>query len=265
VPELLGLRRLRVSPEDRIAIADALRHLGERTGISASSAPALGLVAFSYAGGPAVLAALEPDVGPTLRFVLLVGGYRSVEALATFVTTGAFRAGPSAPWQRLEPNPRGKWLFLLSNAERVSDPADRVLLRQIGETKFDDPDAEVAELVARLGPEGRAIDAYLSNRQPDAVPALLAALPEGIRADMAALDLAARDLGGLRPRLYLVHGRDDAVIPYTESQALAAAAPDAVLFLVDSLAHVDLGPTDLLDALTLWRAAYLLLSEREAD
>ncbi len=257
VPELLNLRRLRVGPDDIVAIADALRHLKGETDTP------LGLVAFSYAAGPALLAALEPDIGASLSFEFLVGGYRDVEALATFVTTGNYRSDERAPWQRAEPNPRGKWLFLLSNVERVENAEDRALLREIGETKFDDPVADVSALVARLGPEGRAIDAFLSNREPEAAPGLIAGLPPGVRADMAALDPAKRDLSKLRPRLYLVHGKDDSVIPYTESEALAKAVPDAVLFRVDSLAHVDLGPSSWLDALTLWRAAYLLLSERE--
>ncbi len=63
----------------------------------------------------------------------------------------------------------------------------------------------------------------------------------------------------------LIHGRDDEIIPYSESLALAAAAGEdkAELFLVDNLAHVDLGPGSLDDQLTLWRAAYRLLEERD--
>jgi hypothetical protein len=259
VPELLGLRHLRVGPGDIVAIADALRHLADQ-----SDKPR-GLVAFSYAAGPALLAALEPDVGAALRFVLLVGGYHDVEALATFVTTGYFRAGDRAPWQHAEPNPSGKWLFLLSNVERVETTADRALLRAIGERKLADPNADIADLRLRLGPEGHSIDAFLDNREPERVPALIAGLPAGVRADMAALDPARRDLSGMRPRLYLVHGKDDAVIPFTESEALAVAVPDSVLFRIDSLAHVDLGAGGWLDALTLWRAAYLLLSERKPN
>jgi len=262
VPELAGLRRLKVGPSDIQAIADTVRQLAATTEGGAGEDPALGLVAFSYAAGPALLAALEPDVGEALGFLLLVGGYHSVEALATFVTTGNYRASPSDAWERRAPNPRGKWVFLLSNVDRVENPGDRALLRAIGEKKFDDPEADVTALSARLGEEGRAIEAYLNNADPARVPALIDALPAGIRADMVALDPSKRDLAALRPRLYLVHGKDDAVIPYTESRALAAAAPDAVVFEIDRLGHVDLGPADWLDALTLWRAAYLLLGER---
>ncbi|MEE8623188.1 MAG: alpha/beta hydrolase, partial [Alphaproteobacteria bacterium] len=82
--------------------------------------------------------------------------------------------------------------------------------------------------------------------------------------DMAALDLKKQDFSKLAARLILVHGRDDAIIPYSESEALAAVAPRADLYVVDSLAHVDLGLGGLVDTIVLWRAVYRLLAERDA-
>ena len=55
------------------------------------------------------------------------------------------------------------------------------------------------------------------------------------------------------------------MVPYTESVSLAATVgePQARLFLAGSLAHVDPGPAALGDFLTLWRLAYLILTERD--
>ena len=86
-----------------------------------------------------------------------------------------------------------------------------------------------------------------------------------MRSDLAALDLSRADLSQLDARLLLVHGRDDPIIPSTESEALAAAAPDeTTLYVVDSLAHVELDPAGLVDGLRLWRAVYRLLALRDA-
>ena len=242
-----------------MAIVDALRHLDNET------EKPVGVVAFSWASGPVLIAMRQSDVAKSVHFGLLIGGYYDIEALVTFVTTGAFRANRVAPWQLAEPNTLGKWLFLLSNIDRIENERDRALLREIGERKFDDPGAAIADLQVRLGPEGRAIDEFLGNRDPDRVPALSANLPEGIRADMAALDPSTRNFSAVGTHFYLIHGQNDSVIPYTESIALAKKLPNATLFQIDSLAHVDLGPSSWLDALSLWRAAYFLLSEREAD
>jgi fermentation-respiration switch protein FrsA (DUF1100 family) len=73
-------------------------------------------------------------------------------------------------------------------------------------------------------------------------------------------------LRSLRATLILVHGRDDAIIPYTESVALARAAGGrAELALLEDLAHADLGPGGLVDAWRLWRAAYALMRARHGD
>ena len=270
VPEIANLRALKLRPEDAGAVADALRHLSARTGGSGGAgagAPegSVGLVAISYATGPAVLAALEPDLRARVRFLVAVGGYYDIEALVTFFTTGHYRPAPDLPWEKAEPNPYGKWIFLRSNAQRVEAARDRVLLLAMAQRKLDDLGAGLDDLTARLGPEGRAVHALLVNRDPGAVPGLIAALPPGVRRDLAALDLKRRDLGSLAAEAILIHGRNDAVIPYSESKALAAAlAPErARLTLVDNLAHVELGPAGVGDSLRLWRTAYRVLSLRD--
>ena len=263
VPDIESLRALTIGPEDVVRIADALRHLGSRDDVPKPEA--LGLVAISYAAGPAILAALAPDLRAQVDFVLTVGAYYDMTAAVTFFTTGKFRAAPDAPWRHKSPNAYGKWVFLRANAGRLDDDRDRWLLTAMAQRKLDDLAAPLDDLAARLGPEGRSVIALLVNRDPDAVPALIAALPQSLRADMAALDLSRAELATLKAELILLHGRDDAIIPYTESLALAAAAPRdrATLYLVDNLSHVDLGPGDLPDGLRLLAATYRLLALRD--
>ncbi len=267
VPEIANLRALKVGPGDAEPIADAVRAItgaGQIDGAAASNRQA-GIVAISYAAGPAVLAALEPELRDRVAFLLLIGGYRDITAVVTYFTTGRYRTGPDVRWQRGNPEPRAKWAFLESNLSLIEDPDDARTLGAIAQRKNRRPEAEIADLVAGLGPQGRSIIALLTNRDPDAVPALMGALPEKIVADMRGLDLAGRDLSALKAELILVHGRDDPVIPYTESEALAAAATGAEtsLTLLDNLPHVDLATPGAEDALRLWSAAYRLLEERD--
>lgn len=252
VPDIASLRDLNVGPENVADIADAADFLAERH-------QSVGLVAVSYAVGPAVLAALErPDVG----FVVGIGGYYDLDAVVTFFTTGYVREGGA--WHRREPNAYGKWVFVRANAKRLWDSGDRALLAAMAERKMADPAAAIDDLMARLGPEGRSVHALLANGEPERVPALIAALPERIRTDMAALDLRRRDLSTLKARLILVHGRDDAIIPFGESRALAAAAPSADLYALDRLAHAELAPGGVADGFVLWRAVVRLLNVRDA-
>lgn len=263
VPDIGGLRALRVRASDSRDIADAVAYLASLDG--AAPHGRVGIAAISYAVGPAILAALEPDVRDRVRFVVGIGGYHDIAAVVTFFTTGRYRERPGRPWRYREPNVYGKWVFVLSNVERVRDPGDRTALDAMARRRLRDLGADISDLTADLGPEGRAFYALLTNTDPGRVPALIAGLPAEVQADMAALNLALKDLGRLKARLILVHGREDDIIPFTESRALAhaVASGQADLFIVDGLRHVDPKP-GVIGGLQLWRAVYRLLEERDA-
>ena len=265
VPEIPGLRTQRLSPEDAAPIGAAIRFLGDCVPAPARAA-AVAVMAISYAAGPALLAALAPANERLVGHFTAIGGYYDAVAVVTFFTTGYFRAEPGAAWRRGEPNAYGKWVFVRANAARLDDPVDRQALAEIAARKLEHLDADIALPRARLGPDGRAVMALLDNAAPERVPALIAGLPAPVRADLEALDLARRDLSRVPFDLLLVHGRDDPIIPASESRALAAAVPagHAALYVVDSLGHVEFEPGALLDGVGLWRALYRLLSARDA-
>ncbi len=260
IPEIPSLRALRVRAADASVVADAFAHLLDRPELPAGSRAGIG--AFSYAVGPAVLAALEPAIRERVDFVLGVGGYHDLHRVVTFFTTGYFRQ--AGQWQYLEPNRYGKWVFVLGNVERLTDSRDRQSLRRIAEHKLEDPAADVDHLRARLTTEGRAVLTLLENHKPAFAPALIAKLPVAVRDELDALNLANKDLSRLLARLILLHGTDDAIIPYTESIALAAAVPAGrtSLFIIDGLAHVNVRPFGI-DRHELRRAMAALLAERD--
>jgi fermentation-respiration switch protein FrsA (DUF1100 family) len=257
VPDLPSMRALQVTSADARVLADAALFMSAR-----SPPHPLGMTAISFAAGPAVLALFQQDA---VDFVVTIGAYYDVTEAIAYFTTGYYRTRPGAPWRYRTPNAYGKWVFVSSNAARLDDARDRAALQEMARRKLDDLDADVADLAAGLGPEGRAVYALLTNHDPERVPTLIARLPPGIRAEIEALDLARRNLHALDVEFVLVHGRDDAIIPETQSMALAAALdPDRVhLYLVDSLHHVDPEPPGLGDMLTLLQAVYRILELRD--
>lgn len=264
VPEIPSLRRLRVRASHVRHIADAIGYAGSRRG-GAARGSAIGVLAISYSVGPAVLAALEADVRDKVAFVVGIGGYYDLTAVVTFFTTGRYRLGPRAPWRFRAPNAYGKWVFALSNADFIESARDRVNLRAIALRKRQDPNARIADLVTQLGPEGARVYALIANRDPDRVPALLRGLPAAALRELRALDLAGRDFRRLRARLILIHGRDDPIVPHTESVKLARAVGEAraSLFVVRSLNHVTFAKLDLSDLSVLLRAAGAVLAIRD--
>lgn len=273
-PDMPGFRALRVRPQDAREIADAFRHASSRPELAPEGRA--GLFAFSYAVGPAMLAALEDDVHDHVRFVAALGGYHDLPRAMRFFTTGWYEHGGA--WHYLPPDDTGRMVLTYSSLDYLGNAADSALFERMVALRLKDPIADLAPLAAQLsqaGQAGQAVYALALNTDPARFPALLEELPPAMRADLERLNLASRDLGQLKARLWLVHGRNDNLIPWPESLALAAAAPEgrARAFLIHRVVgHVDLAVSDLLswrfwledlpDLWRLWRVIDLLLAER---
>lgn len=256
-PEVETLTRMDVSPENVYDVVDAAHWLNTH-----GDGDGVGVAAMSFSVATAVLAALEEDGRPHIGWIVGVGGYYDLVETLTYVTTGYYTEAGERRYR--VPRVEGRWVVLLTQLDRVPDAEDRRLLDRIARKRLDDPETDTGPLAERLSPPGRAVYALLTNRDPDQVPELLAELPEGVRDEIEALNLAQRDLSGLQAYLLLVHGRDDDVIPWTQSQALKAAAPEgqAELRLVTGLTHVEVDP-GLLGAWRLLRAVNRLLLLRD--
>jgi fermentation-respiration switch protein FrsA (DUF1100 family) len=276
-PDLRGFRELRIRPSDAREIADAFAWLASRPELAPGGRA--GIFAFSYAVGPALLAALEDDIRERVRFVVGVGGYHDLPRAMRFFTTGWFEH--DGGWRQLTPDDTGKMVLLYSSLDYLADGhegalSDRMVFDRMVTLKSRDPHVNLTPLAAELSRDAYAVYALAANPDPARFPELLVRLPRAMRADIDRLDLARHDLMPFRARLILVHGRNDNLIPYPESLALAAAVPEgqASVFLIHRvLGHVDLSfsslfswrfwSEDLPDFARLWRVIDLLLGERE--
>jgi pimeloyl-ACP methyl ester carboxylesterase len=237
VPDILSLRQLRPSPDSAREIGDAFVFLRDEKGLVPGGW--LGISAFSIAVGPAMLAALNASINEQVRFLLLIGGYHDMVRTLTYLTTGYFDVDSLE--QHREPNEYGKWVYALTNSARLQAPTGREALATLARRKLENPAAAVEDLQAQLDLEGQAVYDFITNTDPARVSLLMTRLPAAVQADIAALNLAASDLSSLKAKVILIHGRDDDIIPYTESVSLAAALPrgQVKLYLLEGLQHVD--------------------------
>ncbi|MBM5813108.1 MAG: alpha/beta hydrolase [Gammaproteobacteria bacterium] len=270
-PRMPGFRQLRVRPADAREIADAFAYAASRPELAPEGRA--GLFAFSYAAGPAVLAALEPDIRAEVRFLVALGGYHDLPRTMRYFTTGWFQQ--DGRWRHLQPDDTGRMVLAYASLDYLPAGRDGELFDAMVALRGRDPAADLTRFAAQLSPAGQSVYALAMNTDPARFPELLAALPKAMRDDLERLDLSRRDLAPLKARLLLVHGRNDNLIPWPESLSLAAAAPQgqARVFLIHRvLGHVDLSISDLLswrfwtqdlpDLWRLWRVIDLLLAER---
>lgn len=271
-PELSGYRDLRIDVRNVPEVAAAFQYLRERPELPPGSQ--VGIAAISYAAGPAVLAALDDSIREHVRFVLAIGGYYDLRAAIRFFTTGYFV--DESVERQMQPHEYGQLVLAKTAAAHLRDAKDVAIIDAMVEMKLSDPQADIAHLASGLSEEGLSVYQLATNRDPAAAPRLIAALPKEMLATIDALTLRGKDLDRLRAQLILVHGKNDPLVPYTESRALASAlAPKKVhLFVLEHvLAHVDLSFRDLLsrrfwsedlpDAYRLYRVVRLLLAYRD--
>jgi pimeloyl-ACP methyl ester carboxylesterase len=260
IPDVPGFRAYRMGSEDvevLVAAVEALEGLPEMR-----PRLAIGIGAFSFAVGPALFAALDTRVADRVDFVVAVGGYQDLRRLIAYYTTGVHGDDGDTPYDK------GKWIFALGVSEKLPDASDRLAIQAVARRAIygntDWAGAADVPVPAGLSAGAAALLELLANTTPERVPVLLARLPAALRAELTALNPAEQSMNSLHAHLLLLHGRDDSIIPYTESIALAASVPSggADLFIIDGLAHVDLQPTagdvgilmELVDALLDQRA-----------
>jgi len=208
----------------RLRPDDAVAVIAAVRGLEQAGYRPVAILAVSLGAGPALLAAADPSVASSVSAVLALGGYASVVELLRYTLTGAYRFDG------------------IGGRRPVNEPAIAEFARAN------------AELVDGAG--GRLVD----NRDPQALDRLVAELPPGVRQLLAALS-PENHLGRLRAPLFLIHGRDDPAVPFTESlrleRAARAAGRPARTVIVGSLGHVEpelrAGPRDLL---RLWMGFY---------
>lgn len=182
------------------------------------------VLGISLGSSPALLAAGDPAVRSSVSAVLALGGYASAEELLRYTLTGAYDF----------------------EGTRGRHPVHEDAIAQ-----FARANAELMDAAGR-----RLVD----NRDPEAVARLAAELPPSTRRLLDALSPAA-GLGRLSAPLFLIHGRDDPAVPFTETlrldRAARAAGQRPTTTIVGAVSHVDpdqrASPADLA---RLWATFY---------
>jgi dienelactone hydrolase len=263
-PELPGLVQFRITSTLTDSIEQAARWLATQSGLAPTGK--IGLVGASFSGGLSIVAAGRPSLRHRLLYVVSLGGHHDLPRVLYYLCTGLEQAALSArvsdegapvtAGARRPPHDYAVAILLLGMADRLVspdqlEPLRRVLRRYLSASYVDRYDPSRADReFARIRAEMDALT------EPSA--SLIASLVGG---DVAALGSSLLpyldDYGGgpsLSPSrspkpsvpVFLLHGREDNVIPASESQYLADDFRGHVtvrLFLTDLLSHADIDPS----------------------
>jgi pimeloyl-ACP methyl ester carboxylesterase len=227
----------------------------------------VGLVGVSFSGGLALVAAGRPRLRGRLEAVLSLGGYGDLPRALRFLCTGELPDG-----SHRTPHDYGLAVIALAAVPRLV-PADQTAALERGirtflEASLDDSPAQTrasalvadarAQAAALPEPARGILDATL-DRRVDTLGRLLAPLVDSLASDPA---LSPERSPITDAPVFLLHGRDDNVIPSTETPLAAAdlirrGNPHVQWLLTPLLSHADLGGhaalTDGWHLLSFWR------------
>lgn len=242
VPEIPEWRELRVAPAITIdTIAAAVRALQQRDDVKHAH---VGIFGFSFGATQALIAAADPGTAPLLRGIAAWGGYADIRRVFRFGLTG-LHGIDGVTWQT-RPDPYGAWIMAgnylphipgYSGARSVADALHELALTagERGVYAWDPVyDDDKRRLRARLGNDERdlfdlvAPPTTLSERERARDLDRALALAEALADTALRLD-PLLDPAPFLPRVdvpvLLAHGRDDRLIPFSETLHLGRALP----------------------------------------
>ncbi len=216
------------------------------------------LMGLSFGCTQAIIAGAELAAEGLARGVFGYGGYHSLHDTVRFAMTGQFE------WRRrteyLRPDPYGRWVIAANYLHRIpgyegAEDVSRALRRlaaMAGDHGFmswepsSDPfKDDVIEAVSAANRELFRIFAPNAARDPEPGRAreLAPLLVEAARKTHPELELSRALDGRSLPPIHLIHGREDHLIPFTETLALErylrrrADVADVVATITGLLAH----------------------------
>jgi pimeloyl-ACP methyl ester carboxylesterase len=198
------------------------------------------VIALSFSGGLALLAACDPQYAPHMRALVLFGGYENLERVVRFLATGQ----EEFPDGRILPAPAhdyGASVFVYAHLPQFFDSQDIPAAHEALKYWLWEEPQNAEPSLAKLSPQGRKLlDALMSRRIDLVRPQLLAAF-HADQAELASLSPHGQ-IADLRVPVFILHGASDTVIPPAESLWLEKEVPRQELraiLITPAFTHVD--------------------------
>jgi pimeloyl-ACP methyl ester carboxylesterase len=209
-------------------------------GLAKASGQRVGSFGISFGGGLLLLAAGREPGASALDYVVALGAYSDLRRLARHYA-GEPIAAPDGRARADQLDPYGSRILATAFAEDVFPPAEAVAARNVLRLHLAEQYREAARLRAQLSPAAQAsLRELLGSPSPATRAGLLAAVR---RHDAELLQASpAGQLARLRVPVFLVHGREDPIIPSVESEWLARQVPSAALrrvLITSALRHAE--------------------------
>lgn len=217
IPRLPRLKALHIDDETTEAIAACYRHIVAADGWGDGQ---VSLIGTSFAGG-LLLKATGAEPWGTVRpgAIMTFGTYCDLEVALRFVLTGKAEYGRD----RIEttPDPWGQIAFFHNYLDHFERPFDKQVLRLALDHFIAGDEAEGQRALAQLPDRERQLLETMLSPSSSAALELAEEILDHARPMLESLSPASF-AKSIRGKVWILHGRQDNSIPYTEALALKA-------------------------------------------
>ncbi len=231
-PLVPGIADYRVERESADLIGVAARSFAQELNL-----PKVGILAISFSGGLALLAASDPQFSQSIAWVASVGGYYDLAHVLRFFATGE-AVRPDGSIEHMQPHEYGPLIviydepqdfFTAEDVQRAHE-ALKLLLAEDGKAS--------EALTKTLTPEDQEIMQRIYHKQRGSFAAAILAEVDKRREELVGTSPAGH-LQSLHVPVLLLHGSDDVIIPPTEMLWLQRDVPKK--YLLDALISPAIG------------------------
>ena len=255
-PQIPGLADYRVEAESADLIGTAAKDLARQLQV-----PKVGVLAISFSGGLALLAASDPQYSSCIAWVATVGAHYDLAHVLRFFATGdAVR--PDGSLEHLPAHEYGPLIVAYDEPQDFFAPQDAQAAHDAIRLLLAGNGKESEELTRTMSSAGQETMQLLYHKQRGTLaPSILAEIDK--RRDQLAAASPAGHLSALTMPVLLLHGSDDTVIPPTELLWLERDIPKGRLLealVSPAITHAEVGNrVNLRDRLALVHWMSLML------
>jgi pimeloyl-ACP methyl ester carboxylesterase len=256
-PQVPGIADYRVELESAELIGTAAHSFAQQLQV-----PKVGVLALSFSGGLALVAASDPLYSPSIAWIATVGAHYDLAHVLRFFATGEAIL-PDGSVEHLPPHEYGPLIVVYDEVQDFFSPQDAQVAHESIKLLLSGNSQASEELAKTLTPAGQETMQRIYHKQREHfAPALLAEADK--QKEQLAAGSPAGHLQSLRMPVLLLHGSDDTVIPPTELLWLQRDVPKDQLLdaLVSSaITHVEVGKVTLRERLALVHWMALVIRE----
>ncbi len=236
-PEVPGIADYRVEAESADLIGTAAQKFAQQLEV-----PKVGVLALSFSGGLALLAASDSQYSRSIAWVAAVGAHYDLAHVLHFFATGeALR--PDGTIEHLPPHEYGPLIVVYDEPQDFFAPQDAQTAHEALKLLLSEHGKESEELTRTMTPADQETMQRIYHKQRNALaPAILAEIDR--RQEQLAAASPAGHLKSLPVPVLLLHGSDDTVIPPTEMLWLERDIPKDELLdalISPAITHVEVG------------------------